>query len=384
MQVPTVDFTSMNFASLPLTAGPTATGDVSLLNVSVYGYQGPQYAVSKVAVAASALGILPISPPENGLNVSWAQESAAPAIKCGSISAELQIAIAENLLEVFALILNASEVTRHINPWQSFGYVAWTPDQPGNVKNSVPFVTNNASWALRSASLGPQNSPNDTIATLYIGTFPNLLDVGVLFGSLKDSLTMSTLEPFLVNSNILQCQLYNVSQYAEYRINNGNQTVFTSTNHTYNAVPALSGLNGTIPRGGLEVPSAPIPGTSGETIDPIIMRTFAYQSIMDAFGRVLVGTIGLHVYGQGALQAVNTSVMSTTLSDAKEIKFLRDWYFDRGLETPNLETAVWEGGYPFDGVSITSVPPATQPLAEALEELFRNITISLVTSELLQ
>ncbi|KAJ9265596.1 hypothetical protein DTO195F2_1635 [Paecilomyces variotii] len=94
------------------------------------------------------------------------------------------------------------------------------------------------------------------------------------------------------------------------------------------------------------------------------LETFAYQSVMESFNRLLVGSISYSFLGtadslSGVYQtAPNTSVLSTALSETPELSFL-------------------------NGDGSTSVPN-TQSLSDAIEHMFQNITVSLMSLSQLQ
>ncbi|KAJ9491900.1 hypothetical protein VN97_g1351 [Penicillium thymicola] len=118
--------------------------------------------------------------------------------------------------------------------------------------------------------------------------------------------------------------------------------------------------------------------------NPLVMESLSYQTIMDAFGKLLFGSISTNMthykYQEPGLEwnLVNsmkqtTNILSTTLMETEEMSIFPSI---AGSE-PNPFTEYWEG---------RSVSPSRHfsPLSNALEELFQNITFSLMSSKMFQ
>jgi hypothetical protein len=343
MRIPRVDFTSLNFANLAPVLGSSPA----------FTYTGPQYPVQRVVAATTTEGeILPISAPY--ANSSWLLNFHGPALNCNPVTSSLYSDIIQNVL-----------VTMETNEcFPSYGYISWTPDTSTN--GSLPFNKNgNDTYTLRSGTLGPQvNSyASDGVVissgpplSLFVATFPKM---ATILGAGCQSQSA-----LLLNSTILQCELYNTSYIAKFTYINGGQMVDISLNGFFNDVPYLDSFGGVDPLG----------ANYSNAYNTTLVEMFAYEAVMDAFGRVMVGTIASILDSEAAtVLQTNTSVMSTTLSQTKELAFL-EWSYQQQSEF----TSFW------NGLSVNSSTNDTLSLSNGIEEIFRNITISLMSSGPLQ
>ncbi|KAG9600182.1 hypothetical protein KCU77_g4239, partial [Aureobasidium melanogenum] len=118
--------------------------------------------------------------------------------------------------------------------------------------------------------------------------------------------------------------------------------------------------------------------------DPSLVRTLEYQSIADVFGQLVQGSVGL---GGDALPfpavTFNSNIAQTVLLDSKELSFIQTW--SPNSEFLDLETLSEESnGSSYVGLSDAKNFTSRGPLAKALEDLFQNITLSLLSEQYLQ
>jgi hypothetical protein len=102
-------------------------------------------------------------------------------------------------------------------------------------------------------------------------------------------------------------------------------------------------------------------------------------------GQVLVGTI-YNSWPSGAVVSNSTSVMSTVLGKAEELAWLDSypgWSALTGPVTFKQLSDKYPGQY-WNGVDVVDDTQSTMPFKEALESLFQNIVIGLMSSKLLQ
>jgi len=328
--------------------------------------------VNKVVVATAAEGaVLPIAYPSS--NSSWALEFAGPSLKCSSVQGE----------ELDAIIQNINDTVQVDDCTTSYGYISWTPgfDDDG----SEPFVqTGNGTYSLRSETLGAGNfsstSIND-IATIYIASLPNMVDEVTSSGC---SGSINNISFQLQNISVVQCALFNSSYHATFEFVDGTQSINITQDETYNAVAPINGLESSA---GIPFPvfSADGPIKMGE-YNLTAVQTLSYQSVMDALGQILVGSIyNDHDTSDGALVNTGTSTMSTILSNTAELQFLSDYPRPSPGQIVTLQQAVAQNAtLYFPGLSAVDTNPYNLSLANTLEDLFQNITISLMSSALLQ
>lgn len=303
-----------------------------------------------------------------------------------------------------------------LTPGQSSsGYLAWVPSSP---QNPLPFPT-----------LQHINATNLTIApdpqheTLQFG-HPGSLFVAVV-PKMFDTIPLATVqftggcilyesEPpdFFDDATLLQCNLLNSSFTARFDYLNGAQSVTVVANDP--AVPAhvtpvacvtgpvndQEALNETVSY------DSDYKNTSCSTLniegqqclfDAGVVQTLSYQGVFQAFNDVLQGSIGLvNGANQGTSNAdnpkrngvaelsVKSNVWATVLMDTTELGFIDNWCIGT-CELSNLQT------YPFMSVA-KDVQGLSGPypigsrghLDQALETLFQNITISLLSEQYLQ
>ncbi|KAJ9300723.1 hypothetical protein DTO271G3_1887 [Paecilomyces variotii] len=323
MRVPGVNFTNMNFSQV------------------IWGGEGPiqylssQDSVRRVAELAAAEGeILPIPAPN--VNSSWQVNFHGPALSCNPVNDSLRNDIGQNILQV-----------SYENMGIDYGYLSWTPAR----NSSLPFYLNGSgSYVLKANPLETGGSFGESMTaplSLFVGVFPTVNTVCDWID--PGNLPCNTTTYLLENSTILQCSLYNTSYNTNFTYVNGAQTVTISLGGVLNSVPFVGEIfyNWTDPN---------------VTISSYVLSSrenFAYQSVMESFGRLLVGSIRNPPISDtdsisGVYQtAPPTSVMSTALSETPEFSFLNS---DESISFSN-----------------------NQSFSDAIEDMFQNITVSLMS-----
>ena len=366
-RVPNVDFLSLNFANMP---------ELGVQN-PIFKYGGPRYAVDKVVTATAVQGaILPISAP--AANSSWTLEFPGPSLTCIDLQGATLDAIIENIQSAILAV----------DSRPSYGYIAWTPT---NDSAFLPFTKVNGVYTLRPGTLGAGRFDSDSgnvsdvvsdVAMIYIATFPELTN---------------TYEG-LSNGTVVQCALFNVSYYTSFNFVNGVQIVNIA--HDRSQLNKVTPLNGLPP--GAAGPLADVYPNGSAVVDPngnhitnafntTKVQILAYQSIMDSLGRILVGTISdfLNSSETGiVLQSSNTTVLSTVLANTLELYNLTLYPrpTSKGFQSLQqyLSFNASNNYREWNGIDVIDSASYTTPLRQALEDLFQNITISLMASAVLQ
>lgn len=111
----------------------------------------------------------------------------------------------------------------------------------------------------------------------------------------------------------------------------------------------------------------------GCIVDLSALRLLSYQGIMAAFNQLIIGSSTLRER-RGSLEA-NTSVMDTVLAETEELAFLWDW------KPHNFQPLSPEA---YQGLSGERVLGTRGALKSTLEELFQNLTISLLAEPYFQ
>lgn len=327
MHVPQSDFASLNFASVTLhDSGPTVGG---------YSYTGPQDSTSK-AVIGSMISNEILALPAPRPNSTWLLEFNGPALSCKTLS--MMEGLGANITRQLIQVGETNGIC--------WGYLAWTPEadeilDTDNISGYLPFSNaSNGAHTLRSATLG--GSP----LSLFLAVFPGISD----------------LNPSVValGSTIMQCTLYNASYTTNFSFVNGVQTVSvvnTSSFKESNAVSALRDL------------FAPV------VLSPLLtladVQTLAYQSIFDVFQSMLLGSVSTNLNNETPQTTFDTKLGQTALINSHEVAFLQSFTARDEL--------------PWNGSSIeTSSDPTQRDAIDMLEEMFRNVTLSLASQDLLK
>ncbi|KAL6818828.1 hypothetical protein GGI42DRAFT_310779 [Trichoderma sp. SZMC 28013] len=378
-RVPQVDFTSLNFANIEGQTDLTPT----------FVYSNPQYSVLQ-AVAGSTTGgqILPISSPHQ--NATWLLEFDGPALSCQGIDNEsaLYNNFTNNILVTMAA--GGKSGTDYLC-MRSFGYISWVPtaDIDTGVISPLPFPhlsLNSTTYKPPSRTLGPMAYSADEALTLYVAALPGMTRGDLLACANTDigsvSFPQSSLDQ-IANMTITRCSMYNTSYIANFTYINGIQSVEVATNGSLNNVTGLLSVGGAGP---LEKRGM---GSRSPIYNVHAVETFAYQSVMDAFGRMFVGVIA-YEYPPGnedrtAAHTIDTQMVLTPLLGTADYSFLQS--LDMGRSVGGIDSlleSVEDGGTPWNGYSVVQSLNSTLPVASVIEELFLNATISLMSMPLLR
>ncbi|KAL7906169.1 hypothetical protein GGI35DRAFT_458931 [Trichoderma velutinum] len=360
MRVPQVDFTSLNFANVQAQPGLSP----------VFAYSNPQYAVLQTVAGSTTGGhVLPIDSPYE--NATWLLRFPGPALSCEKINeaSALYHNISENILN--ATFAGSGYCVR------SFGYLAWVPTAPNINSGAIsllpfPSLFNISDSKLGSVAYEPPSLPLGPLdgdagaLELYIAAIPDMMD------------TICPRE--LPNMTITNCHMYNTSYIANFTYVNNIQSVKITTQGSFNNVSAMSVVTGVAP---LEIEqlshNPPMYNVQG-------IENYAYEAVMDAFGRMFVGSIAFNYlgdqYGNALGGTIATHMASTPLLQTKEFNFLQPLAVSGNIAS--VQGRVAEDKRLWNGYSIEKAANSTTPMATLMEELFRNATVSLMSNSLLQ
>jgi len=308
--------------------------------VCIYNYKGPQNTVTQVVAAVLAQGaILHTDAPSLRPNASYTTAFQGPALQCADVTGSVR----NNIISYI-------NTTMH-NESMAYGYVSW-------VGQSLP--------EYNSSSNG---SP------LYVAIFPKMPDLYIDHYALDEG---EASEDIMGNATIIQCTLVNTTYDTSVVWINGVRTIDMVVEPSQAAV---------IPLG--EVSCA------NETTDfPSIVQHLAYQSIMDAFAKSLVGTISNSLSDVGGALSSTTGIMGTVIGNVPELAFLRTYSTGASSEEDMLRQTPWLNlGFdtnftgPPPGASNILGPPgpdmrSNTSIHDTMEQIFRNITMSLTSSVL--
>lgn len=365
MRVPQIDFSSLNFPSLSYSAksvfvhmpnpGSQVTTDLT--------YNKPQYPVQKM-VQGSLISnsIMPISAPSS--NSSWSLDFYGPALSCTILDDTDNDGFRRKVLR------NYGEGF-YYGAFMWLAYLAWVPDASDATNGSLPFTGEFENCTLRSGTVG--GSP----LTFYVMIPPfNQIDGREFaYNSTKNQTTNIIVDYIANNTTLMQVQLHNASYNANFTFKDGFQAVQVNTSAPINDVHYLAGYhNETLsPDYDADV------NITRLTLNQTGAENLAYQAVMEAFTSLFLGSVRLDdSLSASASQAqidTNTSVAMTSLLEAREMASLSDAI--SGSNT-NLGNTNW------DGASVVTNQTSKRGVTDLMEEMFRNATISLMSSSALK
>lgn len=280
--------------------------------------QGPSSRIARMLTAVTAYGsVLPISNPQGYPNSSYTLSFYGPALTCQQ---------PENA----TFLEEISNLT--------------TQDQGGSAWSYVSFVPSSVSASYRSTddaliNVGAVDGLNETLD--YSST-PETIDPNAGFDHARLYVVVppwplpggDDVAAFSIAANkTIECGLYNASYTANFTFNNGAHSI------EYNKTQ-LNGIT--------------MNSSAGASYDGGVSSVAgtAYMAMLMSLGNLLVGELMSSHYG--VVTAFNTLVLNTVLSETKELQVLQT-------------------------VSGTSEPLtiANMSMADALEDMFSNATLSL-------
>ncbi|OQE37973.1 hypothetical protein PENCOP_c009G07293 [Penicillium coprophilum] len=380
-RIPRVDFTSANFATL---------GSITIENATqVYwstGYLGPSSETQRVVNSVAAQGtILQIEPP--AANSSWSVEFHGPTIVCDNVNQTLADHITQDVAQ--AINQSRSIENRAWSLWL-YNYLSWAPESDSLV-DSTPFRYDNESdrYTERLIPLGPQDRVTDFRSqlwgpenpgvegpplSLFVATFPHALDYTEFHQAVEN------VDNAVRNATIVRCVLHNASYQADLTYVNRDQTIHARDITVLNGVGYLQGVTN------IDYGKAKISSNTSFYHNAQLMESLSYMSIMEAFGSLLFGSIitGMAVITNSrgdenrtvsGTDNLNTTILSTSLLDTAEMRFIQSII---GSSSRSPFDSYWTER------SISTSNGSSPNLSKALEELFQNITFSLMSSKMFQ
>ena len=185
---------------------------------------------------------------------------------------------------------------------------------------------------------------------------------------------------------MLQCQLFNSTYHVSFEYLEGIQSISIDAPHvaTDNGVENIATVTGSWadPPGVPPCPYLSFPDKEPGPcrFDPDVLQALSYQSIMDAFLGNLQGVIS---FDQGEISG-QSRILSTALLDTPELSFLKVNPSDL---TVSKELAAVLSSYnttEVRGLVNRLAGTSHQTLQEAIEQMFQNATVSLMSSAALQ
>lgn len=398
--VPQFDYVNLDFLSAMKSSGATSGSQAP--NVTEYCYDGPGHLMERVATAVAAQGeILPIAAPAP--NASWTLSYHGPALQCEHVTGEERLNIWRN---VFAFTNDPVRCTH------SYGYISWDET---SAQEFLPFQRSGSQWHLSAASIMP-----GVWTAIYVATIPQMFNViampsqsigggcqlAHLFQGINNPTTPSPSSgkpamDFFSDATLLRCEVRNASCVTAFQYVDGRQTVNTSVDlGSTSAVTPIGCVTGpyvadatTNYTGALQESA----NTSCSTLntdgarckfDPSVVRTLSYQAVADSFTRLVQGTIGLgQPFSTVPSVTANSSIDTTVLMDTTELGFVGAWQWqpENVGNWVSLQSSLGlQRGKLSQGLANEDPIGSRGSLAHALEQLFENITLSILSEPYLQ
>lgn len=397
LNVPTIGFLSLDLiAEMYRDSGNSSK--------PIYKYNGPSTTVNSIVTAVAAQGLLlPVSPPTP--NSSWTITFPGPSLSCNDVESDTKNIIETNIANYISQFVSYDKdgrVSLVRNPAPL--YLAWAPPIKTNasidletVLSLLPFHDwNNADGIYSFVDWNFTNRSAGDLAPLFVASIPagfNEIDTQS-WSSAKDNRTFirDTLIPTLVSDNItlLRCDLQNSTYEANFVFVNSNQnvevTVLELDQGPFEVISSVVGLGDPLDSDSLPLgcetlynldSTGPIPGLTCD-FDASVLSTLSYQAVLDAFTNLVRGSITMN--GPASLNPT-TAAGSTVLVRSPELSSIANF---GGIDN-SLQTLFLNNNYSnYPGLYSPQNPPSGLPLKNALEQLFQNITVSLMSSSRLQ
>ena len=272
-----------------------------------------------------------------------------------------------------------------------FKYLSWAPelDDPTGL---IPFqrVQGNGTdtYRQRLVQLGPQLKDSEDTFTRVLTPARSSVDgsplspfVAIFPNASKYEhydIAVKNVDNVVQESTILRSSLHNASYQADLTYVNRNQTIHLTDRTVLNGISFVEGV------ANIEFDKASIYSNTTFIHRPQLMETLSYQSIMEAFDTLLVGSISTemmvvinrktdHNSTFSNTENRNTVIVSTSLMNTAEMRHI----LSQSISDPRSPfVSYWSGR----SVNVTGDSPL--PFSKALEELFQNTTFSLMSSKM--
>ena len=302
------------------------------------------------------------------------------------------------------------------------GYLSWVEMSQ---KAPVPYVHTNDTFRLDDSTLS-----NGVPAAVWVATMPGMF-TSIMMGddvfpgacmmqtqygrakNVSDPLSYKkTAETsYFGNATLSRCVVVNASQTADFDYTNRFQHVSTRLNDLTQVEPVVpvgcvtgpgdpyyapnSGYTNAdylISKGNLLNESCSTLNVIGKqcVFQPELAELLSYQAISDAFNRRIVGSIGLGNDTTTVPTMMSTSAITeSVLMDTTDLDFVGSWRFGSSLDPSSigldLQSMVQAGtGTLMSGLVSTNTTNTRGSLQRTLEELFQNLTLSLLSEQYLQ
>lgn len=433
-QVPQLDFATFNFADF-VRQGSEDDYEIVGITDLYLEWIGPSQLTQQTVGTVFGLGqTLPVQPP--AVNSSWHVDFLGPAIQCVDVDSQTRDAIWTN-------IWNSFSFTDADTSYLFLSWVPWDRDDflgpiPSNYTNSnIPFLFsapgNGSITGPKSTSL-PFGVPayvhvavmpgmqefqffetagigsfvwndlschnqmvghiNDTFATICndssIGPIDSSIGPSIDIPSPAQNITFTPSTAFN-GSTLLRCDLVEAPYSAQFNFTDGAQNVTVTSETSLDTPVIVPQLTFTAPisnNNSIKATCSGIDSTWSCLLEESTLRLLSYQSIAAAFNQLFVGYIQNTAApgGEGQL-SFGSTIMRTVLGKSEELDFIRNWKSSNGSDSAYLPLeSLLLNGSNTEYLSLLRTEATESPgtLKSNLEQLFQNVTISLLSQPYFQ
>ena len=329
---------------------------------NTFNYFGPSPALQRIVAATAAQGqILTITPP--ALNTSWSLDFWGPAIHCSEVTGSERTSISDNYGSFLRDLLSGGSSPP--------AYLSWP--------NQKPFRGSNGTWELDTRPLRRNGRGETTLFIAYDAA--RRKSPWPVYTDIADDAGVRALggwSAILGNVTMLKCNLYNASYSVDFNYSTGQQDITVERSQETEDRLLYGWLSFRLPRGPTQSfnCTTDVTGQTDTTcFSAALAKTASYQAIHDAFSSHIYGQIDSRI-GTFSLGTVSTSaVQKTILTETPELEFLQ--FEDDGQGDSQVNSPVFVGRDP-------ATYPRPGALIDALERLFENVTISVLSSAYFQ
>lgn len=278
-----------------------------------YRFMGPSSGISRLVATVAAQGSV-LNPSAPYANCSYHLQFYGPSLSCGS-----------------ATSINTTRVADIVNPQgqeDPMPFVSFVPMDGGYNESDAALY--GLRYTLKGGSTAAQMSTYDAVSE----------DHGRLYVVINDKFGGNFGK---AANKTIECGLYNVSYDVDFAFSNG-QPSLTIVNATR--------LNGVASDAALAMCNSDTSNNEASVCSP---EAVAYIALLNAFSQQLLGYLEQSHYGH--IWSLQTQVAKTVFMDTKEL-YESQYYMDNGKEADTR-------------------PDDATGMAEALEEVFTNATLSL-------
>jgi hypothetical protein len=392
MHVPQADFKSLKMVSPGNFMGYSGRPNSSTEQMF---YDGASRMTQRIAKTTAALGSI-LAIPAPGINASYGMNFQGPYLKCDNMNSTFLYEVQKSILINYGNKSNCEEYYNFLSWTASRGHM----DMNYSVIQPVPF-DNYSPYAMNLGSLGPMlRTPlveNNDTATIYFAIMPQMHHEGTAKCPARESTEgFNNAFSMFNGSTFLQCELWNTTYHAKFDFTGGEQKVELDFPKLNESTPVPT-LYASLINTGWATNGSPDPkdvyaysgcNTVGAgrysfkdcVVDPYVLEKLSFQSVMDSFGSLLVGGARQGDGYEVVSTVESTSILTTSLMSSREMGFLSgasSWR-NNSMYVPFRFTDLFGTLVP-DDIRITNIS-----FKDNVEQLFQNITVSLMSNEMFQ